>query len=282
MPELTEDWPLLRTALGARGVEAEAVPWRDTSVDWSSFDLVLANGVWDYLHRPDELLGWIAHVADELGVPVVNSPDLLRWNMDKHYLRDLEAAGVPVVPTTWIEPGDAEPQEFPEGEFVVKPAISCGGFSTARYGASSHAAARAHVEALHDAGRTVLVQPYQGSVDTQGETALVFLGGVFSHAVCKGPMLRRHAGPRASLVGHEVVTASTPSADQIALGTRAVAAAARTAPPAYARVDTVRDPWGRPCILELELLEPALFLATAPGATDRFADVLTERLAART
>ena len=125
--------------------------WSDPSVDWSSFDLIVANGAWDSIHHVDEFLSW---VDDREGgaVPTVNSPATLRWNLDKRYLRVLEAAGVATVPTMWVEPGTGDAEAATEverglslGEIVVKPSISGGGFQTARYETHEHADAVRHV-----------------------------------------------------------------------------------------------------------------------------------------
>ena len=97
-PDLHDDWPLLRAALADAGVDAVTAVWNDPDVDWSAFDLVLANGAWDNIHHVDEFLAWADGVAG-CGVPVCNSAATLRWNIDKHYLLDLERAGVPTVPT---------------------------------------------------------------------------------------------------------------------------------------------------------------------------------------
>ena len=103
-PDLHDDWPLARAALSRLGVDAVAAVWSDPDVDWSSFDLVVANGAWDNIHHPGEFLSWVeARAGDE--VPTVNSPATLRWNLDKRYLRELAAMGVAVVPTMWVEPG---------------------------------------------------------------------------------------------------------------------------------------------------------------------------------
>ena len=279
-PELEADWPLVRAALAEAGLDAETVVWSDPSTEWASFDLVVANGVWDYIHHVDAFVTWTAHVGDELAVPLVNAAANLRWNLDKHYLEDLETAGVAVVPTTFAEPGaDAADLPLPAAEVVVKPAVSGGGFSTARYEAHEHRAARAHVAALTSSGRSAMVQPYQGAVDREGETGLVFLGGAFSHAVHKEPMIRRGAGPRHNLVAHQVVTATVPTAAQLELGRRALAVAeAFGGPPAYARVDMVGAEDGVPLLLELELLDPVLFFSTHPQGAAAFARVLADRL----
>ena len=169
------------------------------------------------------------------------APAILRWNLDKRYLRDLEAAGVPTVPTSWVEPDaigrrfDPSAPVLPEDEIVVKPSVSGGGYRTARYEAHEHDAARAHIAELVAAGRTAMVQPYQPAVDTEGEVGLVFLGGAFSHAIHKDPMIRRGAGASDSLIANQVVVGATPTGGQLAVARRAVARGRASARPHHVR-----------------------------------------------
>jgi glutathione synthase/RimK-type ligase-like ATP-grasp enzyme len=279
-PELHDDWPLVRAALAEIGLDAVPVVWSDPSADWPSFDLIVANGVWDNIHHVDEFLAWVA-ARERDGTPTVNSPATLRWNLDKRYLRELEAAGVPIVPTSWVEPGDGPTTgdidvALPDGEVVIKPSISGGGHGTARYRPDEHEDARAHARDLVASGRTVMIQPYQASVDEVGELGLVFLGGAFSHAIQKDPMIRRGAGPRDHLIDNQVVRAATASSGHIDLGQRAVAAAeALLGPTTYARVDVVEGADGEQAILELELLDPVLFFPEHPQAAVTYARVLS-------
>jgi O-ureido-D-serine cyclo-ligase len=289
-PDLRPDWPPLREALAELGIAASTQVWTDPDVRWDEFDLVLANGAWDNIHRPEEFLAWVGRVAEV--TTMANSPDVLRWNLDKRYLAALSDAGVATVPTTWLTPGsdsdaNSEPDQpalpalpLPPGEFVVKPTISGGGFETARYrsgdGQTAHNA-RAHITRLLDAGRTVMVQPYQSAVDTQGEAGLIFLGGRYSHAIGKGPLLRVDAGPQSHLYQHEQIGALSPSGSQLEAAHLALAAAEHLlGPTTYARVDLVHLADGTPAVLEFELLDPALFFETEPTAAARFAQVLCD------
>jgi glutathione synthase/RimK-type ligase-like ATP-grasp enzyme len=281
-PDLHDDWPVQRAAFEEAGIDCRAVVWSDPEVDWRTFDLVVANGVWDNIHRIDEFLAWVDRVAVGLGVPMVNSPAILRWNIDKRYLRDLEARGVPIVPTTWIEPGcdlDLGEYERAAAELVVKPTVSGGGHLTARYGPGELPSARAHIEMLAAQGRSTMVQPYVDTVDHYGEAGLVFIGGEFSHAIHKAAMIRPGAGPQDHLIDNQVVTAATATPAQLELGHHAVATAeAMFGPTTYARVDMVTLDHGAPALLELELLDPVLFFVTHSPAATTFARVITRRL----
>ena len=283
-PDLHDDWPLLRAALADVGVGATTAVWNDPAVDWAGFDLVLASGAWDNIHHVGEFLAWADRVA-AFGVPVRNSPATLRWNIDKHYLRDLERAGVPTVPTVWVEPGtsdtDVRALALPEGEVVVKPSVSGGGYRTARYQPHEHAAARAHVRELTAAGRTAMVQPYEARVDSEGETALIYIGSAFSHAVHKDPMIRRGVGPTESLIENQVVTGATATAPQLRVAEAALAEAERIlGRPTYARVDLVETSTAGPALLELELLDPVLFFVCHPEGAMLLATELARLLAA--
>ncbi len=279
-PDLLDEGPLILGALEAAGVKGSTAVWNDPAVDWSGFDLVVANGAWDNIHHVSEFLAWV-DMLERNKLPVVNSPATLRWNLDKRYLRELSAAGVPVVPTEWVEPGADPSTARPslEGEVVVKPSVSGGGFRTARYEPHERDLALAHVVELVASGRTAMVQPYQEAVDDEGEVGLIFLGGAYSHAIHKDPMIRRGAGALDSLIDNMVITPATASPAQLSLGRLAVGAAERLlGPTTYARVDTVTGPDDAPLLLELELLDPVLFFATDPSKADGFAQVLANQL----
>jgi hypothetical protein len=275
-PDLFEEGPLLVAALAEVGLEAETVVWNDPSVRWTDYDLVLANGIWDNIRHVDTFVRW-TETLERDGVRVANSPATLRWNLDKRYLGQLEAAGVPAVPTIWVDqPSIVEL----DGEVVVKPTVSGGGHHTARYQSHEHDEARRHIDDLLASGRVAMVQPYQPLVDEEGEVGLIFVGGAYSHAIHKGPMIRRGAGPLDDLIDNQVVVPTTPADDLIGLGLQAVTAAEQIlGPTTYARVDTVRGAGGTPLLLELELLDPLLFFAGQPEKVGGLARVLAERVA---
>lgn len=266
----------LSAALAARGIEARPAVWDDPSVDWSRFDLVVVRSTWDYPRRRDAFLAWGRHVSRVSRL--ANPCAVLEWSTDKRYLRELAASDVATVPTTWVEPG--QPAAFPtRGEYVVKPAVSAGSKDSARYGPGDEAAAGVHVARLGDQGRVAMVQPYLSRVDTRGETAVVHLDGRYSHAIRKGPLLRRGAGFVDGLFAEEDVAPREPSAAE-----RRLAATALGLVPGgsrdllYARVDLAPGATGEPVVLELELAEPSLFLPWGAGAADRLAGAIADRL----
>ncbi|RAN96684.1 Cycloserine biosynthesis protein DcsG [Micromonospora saelicesensis] len=282
LADLDPDDRLVLAPLAARGVAVQSAVWDDPDVDWSSYDLVVLRSPWDYALRRDEFVSWAATVP-----MLVNPADVVRWNTDKRYLAELNAAGVPTVPTSWIEPGESWQLPAETGEYVLKPAVSAGSQDTGRYDLADpehRDLAAAHVRRLSEAGRVTMVQPYLRAVDTEGETALLFLAGpeglAFSHAIRKGPML---SGPDLGpdgLYKAEEITARTARPEQLAVAERTLATVpGGTRQLLYARVDLIPGPDGEPVLVELELTEPSLFIGYADGAPDRLATAITTHLA---
>lgn len=263
-PDLYDDDRLAIGPLSDAGIDAVPVVW-DSGADWASYDLVVVRSTWDYTARREDFLDWASSVPR-----LANPVEVLAWNTDKRYLAGLAAAGVPVVPTTFFAPGEA--YEPPAYEHVVKPTVSAGARDTRRFAAGSDS--RGHAAALLAAGRTVMVQPYQAAVDQAGETAVLSFLGKHSHAARKAPVLMP------SLADPNDVEISPRVASEAEL---AVAQAARDCVPSsepllYARVDVVPGPDGEPLLMELEVTEPCLFLAHAPGSAERFAAAVRSTL----
>lgn len=242
-------------ALRARGLHARWLPWDDPATE--DADLVILRATWDYAERREEFLAWTRRVRN-----LLNAPEVVAWNSDKHYLRDLSEAGVPVVPSLFIEPGDevALPRA---DEIVVKPAVGAGSIDTLRF--TDRAAAVDHAQEMLGAGRSVLVQRYDPRIEN-GETALVYLGGEQSHAFVKGPMLPPPGqAPRMHESGtyaEESLRLSEPDFEMWDAGHAALdAACAHLGIPKghllYARVDLIGGPEAS-TLLELELIEPGL------------------------
>jgi glutathione synthase/RimK-type ligase-like ATP-grasp enzyme len=280
---LDEDMPPLLHALTEAGAQAQSVDWDDAGVDWRAFDLALLRSTWDASIRLAEFLQWAGRV-DRL-TQLLNPLPVIRWNTDKHYLQVLAEAGVPTVPTAFIEPGQdgsttvAEFLSLHESrEVVVKPAVGSGSRDAQRHLVTERGAIREHVERLLRANRSALVEPYLDRVDTHGETALIYFGGRFSHAIRKGPMLRPGEQPTENLFAAETITPRTPTPEELEVGEQAL----RAIPFGtllYARVDLIRDPADQPCVLELELTEPSVFLLHEAASAARFARAILEWLA---
>jgi hypothetical protein len=290
---LDEDMPPLVDALQRLGAQVSTPAWDAPDVDWSRFDLALLRSTWDYVERIDEFLGWARACARQ--TRLCNGADVVGWNIDKHYLAELHAAGVTVVPTRFVDAGDdaaralatflrGGPGSLSAGapcafeQFVVKPSIGAGSRDAARYRRGEHERALAHLRRLVETERrSAMLQPYLSTVDTAGETALIYLGGEPSHAVRKGPLLRLDEGLVAGLFAPEDIRPREPGQDERLLAA-AACAAIPFGQPLYARIDMVRDERGAPVVLELELTEPSLFFAHAPGIAIRLAQFALSRI----
>jgi glutathione synthase/RimK-type ligase-like ATP-grasp enzyme len=274
-----DDEPLLLSALADAGIDADTADWADPGVEWSAADAVVVRSTWDYAPRRDEFVAWACRVEET--TPLYNPAEVLAWNTDKRYLRELAAAGLPVVPTAWVErDGQVGAALAPwTGDVVVKPAVSAGARDTARFTAGDPAAAE-HARRVLAGGRAVMVQPYLARLDAEGETGLVYLDGVYSHAFGKAAILT--GGPLGTgLYAPEVLTAREASDEQRALGDRVLAWVAERAgaPLLYARIDLVPGDGGAPQVIEVELTEPSLVLSLADGAAAGFAAAVAARLA---
>jgi hypothetical protein len=246
----------LIAALRTRGLHARWMSWDDPETE--NADLVILRAAWDYAERRDEFLAWTKRVRN-----LLNAPAVVAWNSDKHYLHDLADAGVAVVPSAFLEPGDVATAADFSGEVVVKPAVGAGSIDTHRFVAAD--AAVAHATGLLDAGRSVLVQPYDPRIEA-GETALVFLGGEESHAFIKGPILPPQGEqPRLDPSGTyaaETLTLADPDVELWEVGHSVLDAAAAHLGIGrneflYARVDVIGE-GADAALLELELVEPSL------------------------
>jgi glutathione synthase/RimK-type ligase-like ATP-grasp enzyme len=261
LPEPDADEAPLAAALAAAGIDAPLVAWDDPAADWDAPVPTLIRSTWNYPLHIDAFLQWVQRAA--ASAPLLNPPDIVRTNLYKRYLLDLQARGVPVVPTTLVERGAT--CELPATKIVIKPEVGAGSldakvFDDGRTGLE-------HLRSITARG-AALVQPFIGSVQQYGERSLIWIDGAFTHAIRKNPRFSTDA---------ESVTGPMPIADD----ERAIATAA-LAPYVdrifYGRVDMVRDDGGAPMVMELELVEPSLFFPKHPPALDRFVAGLVRRL----
>lgn len=267
-PKLDPDEAPLALALSAAGVQASWVAWDDPAADWDAPVPTIVRSTWNYALDRDAFLAWAARAAR--AAPLWNPLDVLVDNTHKRYLLELAARGVPVVPTALVERGEP-PRVAARGwsRVVVKPAVGAGSLGVRPFEASDPEA-EAYAETLAARGE-VLIQPYVDSVHEYGERSLVWIDGQLSHAVRKAPRFARDS--------ERVTGPLTIGADE-----RDVAQAALEpwmGRILYARVDIVRSPGGAPALMELELTEPSLFFAFAPGAADRYVRGLQRLLGSR-
>jgi hypothetical protein len=261
--DLDVDDLLLIDPLDALGVDVAPAIWDDPTVDWGRFDAVILRSTWDYPERLDAFLAWAAAVPR-----LVNPFDVVQWNADKRYLLDLATDGIEVVSTIFADGEDAFlslPADW--SEVVVKPASSAGSRETARYTRDDERV-WPHVERLLDDGRVAMVQPYHHGVDVRGETGLVYANGQFSHAFRKGPLLAPSGAMTDQLFAPEDISPRDPTVEERALADATMRYVIdRFGTPAYGRVDLLPGPQ----VIEVELVEPSLYLAQDPGAAARFA-----------
>jgi hypothetical protein len=261
LPEPDHDEELLLEALHGAGHEAALLAWDYEGADPAEFDLCVPRSCWNYFREPPAFLAFVDRV--ERTSRMMNPPATVRWNFHKRYLAELEAAGVPIVPTAFLERGasvDLADLLADRGwsDVVVKPSVSAASFRTRRFSAGDLPDARAFLDLLLTE-RDALVQRYMESVEEEGERALVWIDGELTHAIRK---TARFADQ------HEEVSEALPiSKTDRAIAERALGCVAEEL--LYARVDVVRDAAGGWLLSELELIEPSLFLQQSPKALAR-------------
>lgn len=275
---LDSDLDLLVRALGDRGVLADVVDW-DADVDWSRYGVAVLRSTWDYHRRLPEFLAWVDRVSSL--TTLHNPAEIVRWNVDKRYLSELAAAGIPIIPTQWVASEDdlaALGDDALAADIVVKPTVSAGANDTLRHRADA-GAATAHIRALLAAGKTAMVQPYQRFIDERGETGMLYFDGRFSHAFRKSAILAGDTHDANGLYVEEKISPRMASPEERELGDAVMGFVVSRfgAAPLYARVDVVRGSAGVPVLMELELVEPSLFLHVADQSAERAAAAIAAR-----
>lgn len=258
--------------LTRRGWDAQEIPWSLPDVPWQEYDLLVVRTTWDYHHRADEFLRTLAAI-EATGARLENPRRLIEWNLDKRYLRDLEAGGAPIVPTVWGRGGDAAVfaglfNALQDTEIVVKPTVSANAHDTFRLRAPL-APEQLHLlaETFHE--RDWLAQPFVRSIVSEGEYSAFYFNGQLSHAIQKIPkagdfrVQEEHGGDIQPIAIPEDVRSA---------GARVMAAIAPA--PLQARVDLVRLADGSLALMELEMIEPSLYFRTDPKAPANFADAI--------
>lgn len=269
LPEPDPDQELLSETFARAGIEARMLAWDDPSARFEDARVTVIRSTWNYLHRVDDFVAW----AERVGPRLANPPAIVRWNSHKGYLLDLASRGIAIVPTVIVPRGTerrlADVLAL-EGwdDAVVKPAVSAGSFGTLRVSRASPSEER-FAELVRE--RDMMVQPYVKSVEAYGERSLIMVGGEITHAIRKSPRFAGH---------HESVTSVPFTEEEHAFASRVLALAKERGPLTYGRVDMARDDRGTPMLMELEVIEPSLFLRQHPPAAAKLVDAVRARLTA--
>ncbi len=257
--------------LARRGWQVETLPWNRTGVDWKRYDLVVIRSTWDYQHHPEKFLG-VLETIERSGVRLENSSDITRWNMAKTYLRELAGHGIEIVPTFWrdrLDAGELLPlfEDLRSAEGVIKPVMSANAEGAWRLNCSNVAALAPEIEAYF-ANRPLMLQPFERGITDEGEYSMIYINGTHSHSILKVP---KHGDFRVQEERGSEIIPVVPEPALLAAGNAAIAAVGQKL--LYARADLVRsDDVFR--VMELELVEPALYLRMDPAAPDRFAEAI--------
>lgn len=278
-PAISASDQYIADALIARGVTVVAAPWDDPAVDWTAFDAAVIRSTWNYFDKPSEFAAWLDHI-DSIGLPLMNPLRVIRWNMVKTYLREMEAAGVRIVPTVWVDQYTAPDlaavvAERGWGDVLLKPTISGGAQGIYKVKAGGAAAAQS---VLNDMAQAcpVMVQPMLREIQ-DGEISVLFAGGTFSHSVRKYPadgdifVQQRYGGYE------QVYQPSQALIDEAAAILQVARDLTGEQTITYARVDGVMMD-GCFTLMELEVLEPALFINYAPQVGENFAAAIMAAL----
>lgn len=258
-PEADPDEDLLLAKLREKGASVRLVAWDGPDPEVADDELCVLRSTWNYFEKLEAFLAWVDRVPR-----LLNPREVIHGNVRKTYLRDL---GVPIVPTAWGHPAVGDTMRANGWDAVViKPVVSAGSFMTKRFTLDEADAADAF---LRSTNREMMIQAWMPAVDTTGERSIVWLDGEVSHAIRKSP---RFAG------GHESVTSVDIADDERAFAENVLAQLGKIGTPAaekllYARIDVIRD-GDTLRLMELELVEPSLFLKQAPSALERFAAAL--------
>ena len=271
--------------LDEAGITVEFVAWDDPDTDWAGFDRVIVRSAWDYSSRLGDFLSWTDQVGPDR---LRNSPEIIRWNSDKRYLAELDGGGLPVPPTLLVAPGGRVPEL--SGEFVIKPVTGAGARDTGRFGNDSAVAALELLKELGERDEVAMVQPYLPEIEINGETAVVLFGGRVAYALRKRAFLPPGSvaptdenGVAEAMGDEDLVSITDARQTEVDLAEKTVAwiAARFGQMPLFARVDMVLTGSGLPVLIEVELIEPCLYLGQAaaletPGAEAFAAAVIAE------
>lgn len=260
---------LLYEPLANLGWNVTPIPWRDNSVNWADFEVIIIRSPWDYQQDPDLFMNVLKKI-DASPALLENSLDIIQWNIDKTYLRDIQKKGIPIVPTLWHE--NLTSDDFPaffdkleHSEIIIKPVISANADDTFWLSSEVDRTQKQKLQTIFT-DRPLMVQPFIQNVITEGEFSLFYFGGTYSHTILKTPkqgdfrVQEEHGGRLMSI---------EPEPELLSISNKTMEALPET--PLYARVDFVRNEEGHFNLMELELIEPSLYFNMDSDSPKRFA-----------
>ncbi len=268
LPEPDVDQELMLGALRKAGMDAALLPWNGGGADPSAFDHCVLRSCWDYHCDPDRFMLWVDRA--ERQTVLRNQAKVVRWNIHKRYLTDLKNAGLPVVPTVFVDQGATLPLvEALAGndwaDIVVKPCVSAGSANTRRFRSAASGEADSFLR-HHTQTRDMMIQPYLPSVETGGERAVIWIDGTCTHAIEKSPRFHDQ--------DEHVSDARRVTSDELEMMDRALGIIDE--PLMYARLDTMLGPSGERLVSEFELIEPSLFLLQSERALGAFVSAVAK------
>lgn len=269
LPKLDADDRLVVAQLEKRGYECAVADWRDESVDWGNAGICVLRSTWDYHLHYAEFLTWLLQVSTQ--TTLWNDSELVRWNSNKRYLFDLQRASIPIVPTVLFEQSrptnlNSVLDEHGWTKGILKPVVGLSTFGVRKIDRSEQDT-QIHLNNMLETS-DVLLQPFIETVHERGERALVFLGREYSHTI------RKSAFQPLAQAGEAGETLEQPDEAELKLARQVLAEVKK--PVAFARIDLIRDASGRDLLMELELVEPSLYLNMFPPAISKFADTLCQ------
>ena len=263
------DYDLSYGPMAERGWQVEAVQWLDPTIDWDSFDAVYICTPWDYTEHVDQFLAVLAAIEGSRA-HLVNPLALTHWSLQKTYLRDLEARGAAIVPSLWFDDIDTERiaewfEQIGSDTLVIKPVVGVNADDAYVLKKPLDSALVDHLAETF-AARPFFVQPFAKNIRDEGEYSLFFFGSEYSHAILKTP---KPGDFRVQEEHGATIQSVTPDAELIKTAEQVLALVEPE--PMYVRVDFVRGNDGRFWVMELELIEPSLYLRMDDRAPERFA-----------
>jgi len=277
LPDWESDDAPLVAELQSRGHQLTFPVWDDRQVNWNQLDAALIRTTWDYMNKHDAFLAWVEQVGQ--ATRLFNGPDVVRWNLDKRYLQELETHGVAIPPTVWLPQGKPTDIRALMGQHgwhrgFIKPVVGACAWETLRFQADDAGltAAQAHLERMLAAGHMML-QPYLAQVETRGECSVLFFGGRLSHGVRKVPVPGDYR-VQDDFGAHDEPYALSEAEEAWAMQVIEVAQQILGQPLLYARVDMLWGDGGELYLTELELIEPSLFFRHGPQGPGLLVDAL--------